>query len=43
MTIYISALIMSASSVIAYIISEGLIDSANAGYDFDEAESDDSE
>lgn len=29
----VSALIMSAASVIAYIISEGLIDSANAPYD----------
>jgi hypothetical protein len=28
----VSALIMSAASVIAYIVSEGLIDSASAGY-----------
>lgn len=38
----VSALIMSAASVISYIISEGLIDSANAGYIYeDEGESDD--
>lgn len=40
----VSALIMSAASVISYIISEGLIDSANAGYVYeDEGESDDFE
>lgn len=32
----VSALIMSAASVISYIISEGLIDSANAGYEYSE-------
>lgn len=38
----VSALIMSAASVISYIISEGLIDSANAGYVYDaEDETDD--
>lgn len=40
----VSALIMSAASVIAYIVSEGLIDSANAGYYYEsEGESDDAE
>lgn len=40
----VSALIMSAASVISYIISEGLIDSANAGFVYeDEGESDDFE
>ena len=36
----VSALIMSAASVIAYIISEGFIDSANAPYDKSGDESD---
>jgi hypothetical protein len=39
----VSALIMSMASVIAYIVSEGWIDSANAGYEYGKAESDDSE
>lgn len=39
----VSALIMSASSVIAYIISEGYIDSANAGFIYAEDDSDDAE
>lgn len=38
----VSALIMSAASVISYIISEGLIDSANAGY-LNEAADDESD
>lgn len=39
----VSALIMSMASVIAYIVSEGWIDSANAGYEYGKAESDDTE
>lgn len=30
----VSAIIMAGASVIAYIVSEGLIDSANAGYEY---------
>lgn len=30
----VSGLIMAGASVVAYIIAEGLIDSANAGYDY---------
>jgi hypothetical protein len=39
----VSALIMSLGCVVAYIIAEGWIDSANAGYEYGKAESDDSE
>ena len=39
----VSGLIMAGASVVAYIIAEGLIDSANAGYDYGEGETDDAE
>ena len=34
----VSALIMSAASVIAYIVSEGLVDSSNVNFDYSEGE-----
>lgn len=34
----VGALIMSAASVIAYVISEGWVDSANAGFYYSEGE-----
>jgi len=36
----VSALIMSAASVISYVVSEGLIDSANAGFVYPEEPTD---
>lgn len=39
----VSGLIMAGASVVAYIVAEGLIDSANAGYDYGEGETDDAE
>ena len=39
----VGALIMQAACVIAYIISEGFIDSANAGFIYAEDDSDDAE
>lgn len=36
----ISAIIMQGATVIAYIVSEGLIDTANAGFEYSEGESD---
>ncbi len=37
----IGGIIMSAGSVIAYILAEGMIDAANAGYVYDPEESED--
>lgn len=34
----VSALIMSAASVIAYIVSEGLVDSSNVNFSYSEGE-----
>lgn len=39
----VSGIIMAGASVVAYIVAEGLIDSANAGYDYGEGETDDVE
>lgn len=39
----VSGIIMAGASVVAYIVAEGLIDSANAGYDYGEGETDDAE
>ena len=39
----VSGLIMAGASVVAYIVAEGLIDSANAGYDYGKDETDDTE
>lgn len=36
----VSGIIMAGASVVAYIVAEGLIDSANAGYEY-EGETDD--
>lgn len=37
----VSALIMSAASVIAYIVSEGLVDSSNVNFSYSEGEESD--
>lgn len=39
----IGGIIMSAASVVAYILSEGMIDAANAGYVYPDPESEDPE
>ena len=39
----VSAIIMAGASVIAYIVSEGLIDSANAGYEYGGSDESDDE
>lgn len=39
----VSGIIMAGASVVAYIVAEGLIDSANAGYDYGKDETDDAE
>ena len=40
----VSGLIMAGASIVAYIVAEGLIDSANAGYVYkDEGETDDTD
>ena len=39
----VSGIIMAGASVVAYIVAEGLIDSANAGYKYDEDGADDAE